>query len=736
MPPQAISTARPRLTYTKPPIHVVSRPTFTSLGKDVPFRMYNEVYERWQESRYREALKIPFATHSPALFDIYLSETALCLTFERDDVVAFLSRSLQTCWEDEDSRRYVMSLWYQMGHSKREELVLKVFENNCRQSESSIWLRDECPELTLEWATGFDKAGTGNWIKLWQEQGQSEAEKEISEVGGEILPYRNLRNETWDRVNGFSENEQGLTPLRKSVRSFIHSGMGMRNRHLRCFILDMFKVLLGEDLQPTRRRVPKSEPFEDPQLAALLANYPEINGKVVCDGAAPSTCANCHRGKFRSGVLYCSSCKKINRTVMYCSEACQAEHWRLSHRRVCGKTYTSSVAMPSLSSSSDLSIESLSKSISLNKDTTNLAGSNHWKDFIRGNLLLNEDLWWYEIRGIPDELDPRKDPASYPTVLLYGNSRTTLRRTLRAIALDFLSDQEDNERSFNLATVLIRVLQLATGEDDFYARWLGKIAGHGQGDKTLDRFVKQEFPERLAKGLEIVEHDAEFRVVRNFLRSPDFRTYADQYTQSVFSMDRIAKDLDNHPEAIWFTAHPAHPGLTVVQVPFKIAGPVLPRNAKSKFANRGNTLVLVEALRRYTVRTFEQVADVDKSNMDSIGILLLALTAGTGERARGWFFWRTSLDLNLSEGRLKQEMERTSRRIERRQLKDWEILEEALRVIAEQKSYNDDDFPLSTVGGITGKKLRNRKKNIKKKERQKGKKAVNEDIKIEDAIAE
>jgi hypothetical protein len=101
-------------------------------------------------------------------------------------------------------------------------------------------LREDCPELTLEWAAGLDEQGAGHWIKLWDEQGQTAEEEKKSRTKADALPYRNLRNEKWDRVNGVFDVEEASVPVKRSVRAFLHDGIGRRNYQLRQFIEELF----------------------------------------------------------------------------------------------------------------------------------------------------------------------------------------------------------------------------------------------------------------------------------------------------------------------------------------------------------------------------------------------------------------------------------------------------------------------------------------------------------------
>jgi hypothetical protein len=214
------------------------RITFAASG--LSFRAYNELYEMWLENRYRDDIK-PYTSRSAHHYDPYLTETGYENTLQHTEGAIAFARKLQEQFEDGDRVEHIAQLWREMGKVKREELVLEVFEGQCRRSEMGeyIWTREDTPELTLEWATSFDKDGIANWIRLWFDQGQTEEERRKSEKDEDALGYRNLRNDKWDRVNGVFEIENAFVPVKKSIRAFVHDGIARRNQFLRQFIREL-----------------------------------------------------------------------------------------------------------------------------------------------------------------------------------------------------------------------------------------------------------------------------------------------------------------------------------------------------------------------------------------------------------------------------------------------------------------------------------------------------------------
>jgi len=221
----------------------------TLAASGLSFRSYNELYEKWLKNRYRDDIK-PFTTHSPHVYDPYITEHGLSMVLDMDRATTSLAEELERDANEEGFVQAFAQLWREMGKQKREEMVLTVWEDQCRRAEKGeyIWAREDTPELTLNWATGDAQDGTPNWIKLWLNQAQTEEEKRRSRKDKDALPYLNLRNDKWDRANGVFEIEKSLVPVRKSIRAFVHDGIARRNYHLRQFVQELFCVLVSEPL--------------------------------------------------------------------------------------------------------------------------------------------------------------------------------------------------------------------------------------------------------------------------------------------------------------------------------------------------------------------------------------------------------------------------------------------------------------------------------------------------------
>ena len=149
----------------------------------------------------------------------------------------------------------------------------------------------------------------------------------------------------------------------------------------------------------------------------------------------------------------------------------------------------------------------------------------------------------------------------------------------------------------------------------------------------------------------------------------------------------IARDLNEDPEAIWYTCHPASPDKNITQHAMRITGPDLAfetENKNSKFAHTKDRLILTQALRR---RIFRVLANPRK-DLDSLGILMLSISDPRldSDRAHKWMLRRTSLDLGLPEELLEREMERMRLEVQLREGEEWDKIREALEIIASQGS--------------------------------------------------
>jgi hypothetical protein len=316
------------------------------------------------------------------------------------------------------------------------------------------------------------------------------------------------------------------------------------------------------------------------------------------------------------------------------------------------------------------------------------------------DMLINQEgSCWIRFEGEPDAFDPRKPLNASPMdVPLTAKSRLELRRALRSIALRFLANESEDEDLLNLVTVVVATFA-SQSISDTAPRWFAKMIG--RDGKEADDFLK-EFYVRFVKGLELVNSREEYRAVRAHhqdlaARSCVINSYSvcptdsDAFSSRSGSEDsdepkpitsQIRDDLDQDPEAIWFTSHPLYPELDITQRCMRVAGPVLDETSNSKFAKRGNKLILVEAFRKVVYQVLDEPHRIGPPH----GILLLALTAGSGPRAKRWFIWRTSQDLGLAEEELESSMEMVRGVVAQGKGETGEMVREAIRMLAKQRS--------------------------------------------------
>lgn len=150
---------------------------------------------------------------------------------------------------------------------------------------------------------------------------------------------------------------------------------------------------------------------------------------------------------------------------------------------------------------------------------------------------------------------------------------------------------------------------------------------------------------------------------------------------------QIRNDLNEDPDAIWFTSPPSEPDKNITQAVMRITGPDLAfetKNKNSKFARAKDTKVLTAAFRRHIFR----VLDSPGEDLDALGVLMLSIAdkRTMEERAYRWFLWRTSQDLGLPEELLEREMERMRVEVVDRDGEEWDKIREGLDIIAVQGS--------------------------------------------------
>ncbi|GAA5953131.1 hypothetical protein JCM3765_007421 [Sporobolomyces pararoseus] len=517
------------------------RVTFAASGLS-SFREYNQLYEAWLSNRYRDDIQ-PFTNRSIEVYDPYLTETALGWMADYVGRIAFLTRNLEELGKKPGFKQAISDRWRATGYLKREEIVLQVLEDQCSRTETGdyIWTREDCPELTLEWATGFDQDGIPNWVRLWEQQGQTEEERKTHTEEG--LPFRNLRNEKWDRVNGVFEIETSPLPVKKSVRAFVQDGVIRRNQHLRQFLFELIGTLSGTTVKTPPSVQRSSHPEETDENDMLSVD-------------------------------------------------CQHQHWKV-HKVICGKPLKETFNVPSFASPSTSSpskssiIAHLSTSIDRLK-LTSQAPALYLKQKMYNLLLQNECACWIQCRGDPDQFDPREPLEAIPVdVTGTGKSRLQLRLALRSIALDFLKDEGGNERLLDLAVLVVSVIDANSDSRSIHARWLAKMVGL-EGN-AFERFADQEFSERLARGREVVRTDAQLRVIEECIESREADPSDSVEYELVTIASQIRDDLENDPEAIWYTSSPSHPELTIAENCMRIGGPVLTETSKSEYTSAGQS---------------------------------------------------------------------------------------------------------------------------------------------------
>ncbi|GAA5853218.1 hypothetical protein JCM5353_003807 [Sporobolomyces roseus] len=599
------------------------RITYRSSG--LAFRQYNEIYEQWLDHRYSDKIK-PFTKRPSSSFDVYLTEEAHRWRVETSDKICAIARRLEELEDVKNSLATMALLWRDLGQRRREELVLSVWEDMCTRAEEGeyIWSREDTPELTLEFVTGLDQHGVGNWIRLWETQGQSEEEKKRSRNDPDALPYRNLRNEKWDRVNGVSEIEASAVPVKKSIRAFVADGVGRRNYHLRQFIEELTAQIAEQQMvtPPTIEHSTKYDAFTSDEKA-MLESLRKAGVSISFNDRAASydVCVYCH----------------IPPPIASRLESLTT-----------GPTPSSQETL-SQSRFPALSLTTLSQFPSMDRSA--------WFHMLNDN----PGSYWVACHGQPEDYDPRKSLNATPLDLPYSfENRYETRQVMRSVAFSFIN--REDEAAVDLVLAFLRAENLDREKEEELnrqVRWIAKLMGKEGED--LEKFVRTEFPDRLTKGLHEIKNNEKYRLIRLYFAWKealrlDPETGEVEYC-TIASL--IAIDVNEDPEAIWYTCHPAYPEKNITQAAMRITGPDLDfetKNRDSKFAHTKDRLILTRALRKHILGVLAKPGE----DLDSLGILMLSISdpSTNSDRAYQWMLRRTSLDLGLPEELLVREMER------------------------------------------------------------------------------
>ncbi|GAA6030567.1 hypothetical protein JCM8097_006212 [Rhodosporidiobolus ruineniae] len=196
--------------------------------------------------------------------------------------------------------------WHGGSVEQREEWCLAIFEEGKTRAERGYqaYFRDECPELTLSWASDSYNFNT---LVLATSFNPNEQQ------------YRHVPDEAWSRLNDWSSALS--TPPSRHVRAFTEEGKLTRSYALARFCLSLFRLVLDEpdDFGPLLKPNVKIDPadyehFDGEDLQKFLA---------IADSTAVEYCASCNRTEKGHGVSLtcCDKCKRVARTVWYCDAA-------------------------------------------------------------------------------------------------------------------------------------------------------------------------------------------------------------------------------------------------------------------------------------------------------------------------------------------------------------------------------------------------------------------------------
>ncbi|GAA6007023.1 hypothetical protein JCM11491_001481 [Sporobolomyces phaffii] len=687
------------------------------------FRRYNaEVYEPWLRNRYRDDI-VPFTRRRAADFDAFHLDFAHSMRLEHENLLGYWARALEELAAEPGFLRSTAQLWREMGQACREKEVLAVWQEQCERAEAGdyIWIREDLPEMTLEWATSLDPRGVGLWFSLWTEQGRpGEADDTHGATKDDTgTTWHNLRDARWDRVNGVYDIENSPVPVKKSIRAFVADGALRRNGGLRQFILALVLRINGiedaDDSEHPGPETPIADLTRDEQ--SLLENLRQEGAGIV----AP----------LRTERLRCTYCLSPTSVPTLArpaptSSRPSAESEKDAPGQSPTSIHSSTVPAPAPSTSrseDEYGLDSLARTPSKVKQLWRQAFARY------------PSAYWISSNTDPLRFDPRAPPDLTPEFLSTSQFRREgLRSQLRSVVSRFLDGGLSEDEEDQACNAVLYALQVMLPPARFIQQlaWIAKL--YGRDDSGIVSFVTRESIERTKKGAEATNA---FPAIVDY--QADSRSGIHKHSEPAAGDDNadtptlIRRDLDEDPDAIWYTVSPSLPHGTLLQGALRIAGPVPNTDRTTGFEGCDEDL-FTNAVREYVYRVLEAPG----RDLDALGIVLLAIAGSDptmGPRTFAWFLWRTSLDLSIDVDVLVREMDRMRTEVAQRDGDEWRILREALALIGEQGSfYTDEDFPARPgtaamafhKGGeerALSKEERKRIQNKKKKERKQAKKA-------------
>ncbi|BGP15323.1 hypothetical protein JCM10213v2_003285 [Rhodosporidiobolus nylandii] len=334
---------------------------FTHSGKS--FRQWNQYYEEWLKASYSPNVR-PFVEQPLETLTKYATVFTAQHCDSNEDAVERIVLELTRIRELRvEQNRAAWTAWNRMSPAEREEVILKVWQEQVEEIEKigSIWGREDAPELLLEPLANkpeilehlfFDQLPT------------YEAQK----------PFRRIPHPEWDRLNGALPS---TVPPKPSVAAYTRVALASRHYYIARFTFLVIEAVLRREgkLGPDDQIGELPDERIGAPTQGMTAQEREIFGFKQASGVKASenlTCVACAGQVKRK--LVCSGCKKVGRSVVYCSAFCSTEHWKI-HKRTCGKT-TSAEPAPQLRT-----LPNYSKATS------------HQQDFIQWLLLEPEAVW-------------------------------------------------------------------------------------------------------------------------------------------------------------------------------------------------------------------------------------------------------------------------------------------------------------------------------------------------------
>ncbi|GAA6030471.1 hypothetical protein JCM8097_006164 [Rhodosporidiobolus ruineniae] len=282
---------------------------------DVSFADWNFSYEHWLGLSYAPSIPPWYSSVPHVSWTRYTTAFAIG---NRHDLLQALKGQLakldlvaKVC-----GQAVLFERWRRMPYSRREQLVLRIFENQVRRCEAQRYpfRRDECPEMVLS-----NLAKDLDFLEdLFHAQVGAPADED----------YRIVRNEAWERLaDPRKSGKTQLGAMSSGLQGWVEEGYLSRHLYLAQFTNLWIESLLGKDLPPL------DQPLLSSSYRPTAADRRNFDELQVPDHPVSSP-AMLNK---RDAIKVCAGCSA--------TADCQRSSWP-THKPACGKAFSASSSSP------------------------------------------------------------------------------------------------------------------------------------------------------------------------------------------------------------------------------------------------------------------------------------------------------------------------------------------------------------------------------------------------------